>query len=109
MKGTFDMASNHVATEFDALGSNAGAINDISHTQQTAMQGLGQMLEGLGISMQGRAGNAMQTLGAELQDEGNQIASLYQEHSYLMNQNKVSYENQELDNANIVGQILGMH
>ena len=110
MKGIFLMATSHVHGDFEPMGVHAQQMQDICDNQNAAMSHLGSLLEGLGMSMQGAAGTAMQTLGHNLKDEGHQIATMYADHSTLMHQNVVAYDNAEQDNMHLLSQIAhGLH
>jgi uncharacterized protein YukE len=108
MKGIFKMAASQVYGDFDPMGANAQQMQNICDNQNAAMQHLGSLLEGLGVSMQGQAGTAMQNLGAQLKSEGTQIATMYQDHSELMQQNVAAYNNQEQDNMQLLNSIAAM-
>jgi hypothetical protein len=109
MKGIFLMATNHVHGDFEPMGVHAQQMQSYCDNQNAAMQQLGSLLEGLGGSMQGGAGHAMQNLGAQLKDEGTQIATMYNDHSTLMQQNVTAYDNQEQDNMSLLNSIAAMH
>jgi uncharacterized protein YukE len=109
MKGIFLMATSQVFGDFEPMGADAQQMQSICDQQNASMQQLGSLLEGLGASMQGSAGTAMQNLGMQLKDEGTQIATMYNDHSTLMQQNVQAYDNQEQDNMNLLSSIAAMH
>ncbi|QIV79929.1 WXG100 family type VII secretion target [Mycolicibacterium frederiksbergense] len=73
--------------DIEAIGRDAGSLQEISDQQAAIMKSLGSTLEGLAPALRGGAGTAMQNVGEQLQHQGQQFATAFADHSHKMGNN----------------------
>lgn len=81
------MADKPIHGDIEAIGKDAGSLQEISDQQAAIMKHLGSTLEGLAPAMRGGAGTAMQNIGEQMQHQGQQFSAAFADHSQKMNNN----------------------
>lgn len=81
------MTNGPIFGDLEAIGKDAGTLQEISDQQAAIMNHLGNTMEALAPAMKGGAGKAMQQVGEQLQHQGQQFSTQFADHSQKMNNN----------------------
>lgn len=79
--------SGPIHGDIEAIGRDAGSLQEISDQQASIMNALGSAMESLAPAMRGGAGTAMQNVGEQLQQQGQQFSAAFADHSHKMYNN----------------------
>jgi uncharacterized protein YukE len=110
MKGMSTMATgaSSIYGQLDGIASNAQGLQQVSDTQAAIMQHLASTCDSLVPNLQGAAGTAMQQAGQQLHASGMRFASLFADHSHMMNNNAALMGGRDQENAHILGQVANL-
>jgi uncharacterized protein YukE len=110
MKGNIDMAVNPNAIfgQIDGILGNASGFQQVTDSQATIVQTLGQVIEDLAPSFQGQQGTALQACGEQLKQAGTNIQMAFENQSHMMANNANLLANQDAHNAGIINQVLNL-
>lgn len=97
--------SQPIHGDIEAIGRDAGSLQEISDQQAAIMKSLGATMESLVPAMKGGAGAAMQNVGEQLQHQGQQFATAFADHSHKMNNNASILSNADESNTQMINGI----
>ncbi|KDE96870.1 hypothetical protein Y900_030010 [Mycolicibacterium aromaticivorans JS19b1 = JCM 16368] len=97
--------SQPIHGDLEAIGRDAGSLQEISDQQAAIMKTLGATMEALAPAMKGGAGTAMQNVGEQLQHQGQQFATAFADHSHKMNNNASILSNADESNTSMINGI----
>lgn len=89
----------------DGIAADAQGLQAVSDEQSAMMSSFASTLEGLGATMQGSAGVAMQNVGAQLHQQGLMFTSQFADHSAKMSNNGNILNTGDEDNAHLLSQV----
>lgn len=89
----------------DGIAADAQGLQAVSDEQAAMMSSFASTVEGLGATMQGSAGVAMQNVGAQLHQQGLMFTSQFADHSAKMSNNGNILNTGDEDNAHLLSQV----
>lgn len=89
----------------DGIAADAQGLQAVSDEQAAMMSSLASTVEGLGATLQGSAGVAMQNVGGQLHQQGLMFTSQFADHSAKMSNNGNILSTGDEDNAHLLSQV----
>ena len=93
------MSNAPIFGDLEGIGRDAGSLQEISDQQAAIMKQLGSTMESLVPALKGNTGKAMQSVGEQLQHQGQQFSAAFADHSQKMNNNAQILSSADEDNA----------
>lgn len=91
--------------QLDGIAQDAQGLQEVSDTQASLVQGLANTMEGLGVSLRGMAGNAMQQVGEQLRHQGTMFSTEFADHSQKMSNNGQVINTADEEHAHMISQV----